>query len=920
MKPKHFAVLLIAMAFAGWIVENGLFGMRSYPSNWVGLKNDGEPPEYPGFDEPQQFFKFHKGIRMADDELHPGYGAGYKTIELEEAKARSSATIFARSNSTNGVIAFKERGPWNVPGRMRAILVLPTDPNRDTWLAGAATGGIWKTSDGGKTWVEKSQDFSVYPISSFAMSGANPNIIYAGTGELHFYSSTIGDGIYKSNDGGETWTQLVSTAKNPDFSIVTRIIADPVNPNILLASTSTSNYAEAANSKIMRSTNGGNSWTEVYQSPKDIQQIISTPSNFNIQYATIRGRGIIKSINGGVSWALSGTGMVPTGRIELAISPANPNRLYASCQGAQNGINSDLYTSSDAGQTWTLVNLRINNKLVDYLGSQGDYNNHVLCDPFNENSVYVGGVDTFRADLTGATIQVDGKTKLDASTQTVTDWYGRFDGKNAQNFVNLDVGGPHVDHHFSVSIVTSNADKTYRIVLATDGGIFVSKSAQNPGVLNGDWTFAGFGLNTGQFYGVDKKPQAEEYIGGMQDNGTRISMAGQSASKFTKYRYATGGDGGEAVWHTKDPNKIMASSYGDLFYRSVDGGATWSPAWEGFSMYQGSIDGSKYPFLSKLAYSRNVPDLLYSVGNEGVWINSNFGTSWVLSPITEKWGFLALFFDVEVSRADPKIVWAGSGMSGAPNPRNLHVSLNSGSTFQATNNFSPVVLGNLTKLATHPTQPNTAYALFSFFGRPKVIRTTDLGKSWTDISGFGTNKVSNNGFPDVAVYCLYVMPDNPNIIWAGTEIGIVESQDNGATWALLNDFPKVSVWDMKGQDDEIVIATFGRGIWTAKMTSNQNPPQNIVTGAETSTQSSVLVVYPNPTAGKSIIQFEINEPGNVTVDIVHMSGKTVSVVDLGSKAVGVHSEQLDFQGFEKGIYILKLRTSTFNKSIKIVYN
>jgi hypothetical protein len=122
-------------------------------------------------------------------------------------------------------------------------------------------------------------------------------------------------------------------------------------------------------------------------------------------------------------------------------------------------------------------------------------------------------------------------------------------------------------------------------------------------------------------------------------------------------------------------------------------------------------------------------------------------------------------------------------------------------------------------------EPNTAYALFSFFGRPKVIRTTDLGQSWTDISGFGTNKVSNNGFPDVAVYCLYVMPDNPNIIWAGTEIGIVESQDNGATWALLNNFPNVSVWDMKGQDDQIVIATHGRGIWTAKMTSDQNPVQ-----------------------------------------------------------------------------------------------
>lgn len=329
----------------------------------------------------------------------------------------------------------------------------------------------------------------------------------------------------------------------------------------------------------------------------------------------------------------------------------------------------------------------------------------------------------------------------------------------------------------------------------------------------------------------------------MQDNGTKISMRGEAATRFTKYGMATSGDGVEVVWHTTEPNKIMASSYGNLFYRSVDGGATWSSAWEGFSMYQGSVDGSKYPFVSKLAYSRNVPNVLYAVGNEGVWINSNFGTSLVLSPIKEKYGRVANFFDVEVSRAEPKIVWAGSGMSGAPEPRNLHVSLNSGVTFQATNNFSPVVLGNITKLATHPTQPNTAYALFSFFGRPKVIRTTDLGQSWTEISGFGTNKVSSNGFPDVPVYCLYVMPDNPDVIWVGTAIGIVESLDNGRSWALLNGFPNVSVWDMKGQDDEIVIATFGRGIWTAKMNSNQNVLAPLLLGIGTRPNQNLAIRF-----------------------------------------------------------------------------
>lgn len=321
------------MALVGWIVERSLIVIRSYPNNWVGAKKDGERPEYPGFDEPLQFFKFHQGVCTADDELLPGYSTGYETIELAKAKKRLRNMPFARSAS-NGVIEFKERGPWNVPGRMRAILVLPTDPNKNTWLAGAATGGIWKTTDGGKTWVEKSKDFSVYSISSFAMSDADPTIIYAGTGELVLSGGNrygeIGDGIYKSTDGGETWKQLVSTAINPDFSIVSRIIADPANPNVVLASTFNPKFNESGNSKIMRSTNGGISWTEVYQSPKGIQQIISTPFNFNIQYATITGAGVIKSTNGGISWTMSSAGMVATGRIELGISSINPNRVFAS--------------------------------------------------------------------------------------------------------------------------------------------------------------------------------------------------------------------------------------------------------------------------------------------------------------------------------------------------------------------------------------------------------------------------------------------------------------------------------------------------------------------------------------------------------------------------------------------------------------
>ncbi|HAC23879.1 MAG TPA: hypothetical protein DCE81_03080, partial [Cytophagales bacterium] len=148
--------------------------------------------------------------------------------------------------------------------------------------------------------------------------------------------------------------------------------------------------------------------------------------------------------------------------------------------------------------------------------------------------------------------------------------------------------------------------------------------------------------------------------------------------------------------------------------------------------------------------------------------------------------------DVEVSRANANIVWAGSRITSTGR---IQVSTNGGISFSPTADYTEKTMGNITKLGSHPTEPNTAYAIFSFRGRPKILRTTNLGGSWQDITGFNSGSVSTNGFPDVAVYCIYVRPDNPNIIWAGTEIGIVQSLNAGVSWALLDEFPNISVWD-----------------------------------------------------------------------------------------------------------------------------
>jgi len=168
--------------------------------------------------------------------------------------------------------------------------------------------------------------------------------------------------------------------------------------------------------------------------------------------------------------------------------------------------------------------------------------------------------------------------------------------------------------------------------------------------------------------------------------------------------------------------------------------------------------------------------------------------------------------DVRVSKADPDIVWAGARMN---DDGKICISTDGGVSFVGTSVYPDATMGLISGMATHPTEPNTAYVLFSFAERPKILKTTNQGGSWTDISGFGSGSVSTNGFPDVAVYDLVVWPNDPNHIWVGSEIGLIESLDGGATWALANNgFPSVGIWFMNAIEDEIVVGTHGRGIWS----------------------------------------------------------------------------------------------------------
>ncbi|QSE97994.1 VPS10 domain-containing protein [Fulvivirga lutea] len=989
MKKLKFSVLL---AFAGticFLISNNLEFQNDFQEKKQAKIKTVKKSITVGetrYDGPEKFAYYHSAVRAGQDDLnqpleYPQYEPNHKIKELLKAKRNVSN----KSNARAADATFTERGPSNVPGRTRAILIDPDDPTQATWFAGNVSGGIWKTTNSGESWTEIAPDLDNMAIVTLAMSEANTDVIYAGTGEGFVFGGTFilnGDGIYKTTDKGTTWNVLASTL-NSEFQNVSRIIVDPTDENIVIASTSgykaIGGGAEAFGA-VMRSTDGGTTWTKVFETDAPVQQIIAAPSDFNRQYCTVAdGGAVYRSDDAGLTWNKKSTGMNRTGRVELGISYSDPAKVFASAEGNASGTGTDLYVTENGGESWGLVETLFEGTQISLLNEQGWYDNAVLVNPFNDDKVYVAGVgiylvevdtdnistgtaynvDTdetefldlvdFSASAAGGTLEVgtnanettvevrfgagksqkahrflvpegqgsgvpdanysytdyvdvpfevwdvDNNRQLmvsfrdqqrngtfelinrntdgdpsthsreyiyindvdydpnNASTDiavdgghvfnqmyffwpflvngenwtpelfddskvtiafesfevypsqltTVSDGRGEYDGKNTFEFVFLSLGrveGVHVDHHWMIPLITDESNQEFSILNGNDGGIYITKPAVDPGTVEGDWIWSSSGYNTMQFYGADKVAGEDRYWGGAQDNGTWLTPVGETASSTSPYLFVIGGDGFEAVTHYTIPGKMVGGSQFNGFFGTEDNWQTSYNAQAGL--------GGNGPFVSRLSAAYQDPDVIFTVESSGVYKSVDFGRSWKEIPIVEGWGFWS-GIDVEVSKADPRIVWAGGRMT---NTGNIFVSTDGGESFEAVPNFDNI--GLATGLYSHPTQDSTAFVVFSVANSPKILKTTNLGETWEDISGFSAGSTSV-GFPDVAVFAVQAMPYDEDVIWAGTEIGLFETVDGGANWALVDQFPSVTIWDLSIRDGQVVIATHGRGVWSA---------------------------------------------------------------------------------------------------------
>ena len=918
------------------------------------------------YDQPDKFAEFQKMIRTRDGESMPAYKTGYQTVELNKAMLNRPM------GKANASLNWVERGPGNVSGRTRGIIVDSRASDNRTWFAGSVGGGIWKTTDAGLSWVNKTPLLSNLATTVLVQSASNPNIMYCGTGEGFFNADAVnGGGIFKSVDGGNTWTLLASTAVSA-FRNVNRIIIDPVQPNIVLAATN------EGLSGIHRSVDGGATWTRVFSSNFRVQDLRATPGNFSVQYAAVNSAGVYKSTDAGLTWSPASVDLPAGNRYEICVSPKNPQVLYASIE---IGSSSALAYSDNAAASWSTVSVA-SGTLPNWLNGQGWYDNTIEAHPYNSNIAMFGGIDLWKSELTGGQATTTGlKSIVETNTTSFlnfVNWGGPWrDGgigkgtdffnfapfntsmflltddeyvavelrfgpgksQKAHRFVNVsgtyqyrdyvnvpfevwdvknnrqimasfrdwkddgvfdlitynssnigreylainavpyDAAAPnpniavtngiayknifsmwpilasgtwnasalpvstlkinwgttvikyaaftpmtdgysqygkpyvHVDHHSIVVVPVNETANSFWIVNGNDGGVAVSTDGGT------GWREAlSGGYNTTQFYGVDKKHGANEYFGGTQDNGTWKSPAGVSASSVSAYSKPIGGDGFDVAWHYTNGNKLIGGSQYNNFWKTTNGGTNWYSGMNNLA----DVGSGKGQFISKIAESNSDPDLIFTTGSQGVWRSEDFGDYWSNIAIIG-WNFNSLSTPVAISIAEPQNVWAGSSLSNYSS--SLFVSTDGGLSFSPVSNLGSG-MGTITAIDTHPTEPNTAFITYSYSGYGKIYKTTNLGQSWQDITMF-SNGTSSNGFPNVATFCVLVMPFNTNQIWAGTEIGLMETIDGGATWHLAdNGLQAVCIWDMKIVDDQVIVATHGRGIFsvTLPQLSGYQPP------------------------------------------------------------------------------------------------
>ncbi|PWT93730.1 MAG: sialidase [Blastocatellia bacterium] len=715
-----------------------------------------------------------------------------------------------------GALRYRFIGP--VGNRLTSVVGIPGQPN--IYYVGAASGGIWKTTDAGIHWEPLFDDQPVSSIGSLAIAPSDPNIVWAGTGEPWIRSHiSVGQGVYKSTDAGHTWT-LVGLEKTGRIS---RIVIDPKNPDIVLIGAVGHAYGPQQERGVYRTTDGGKTWTRVLFTDENsgCAEIAMDPNNSSIVYAGMwpleihtwgrdsggPGSGLFKSTDGGVTWRkLTGHGLPTrtTGKVTVAIARSNSNRIYALIETGDgvplNGKETDrgkLWRSDDGGETWRLISYDRN------LGGRTHYYFRMAVSPENENETYYLNA--------GFYVSIDG-------------------GETVRTAASLG-GSPGGDNH-DIWIDPTNAN---RMAIANDGGVSISTTRGR--------TWLRVQLPIAQMYHVTVDNRIPYFVyGNEQDDpsyrGPSRSSGGGATGQIPRSTWQSVA-GGESGWATPDPVDP------DVIWSSASGSGSIGGIVERFNLKNGQSrnvevwpdqsNGSpaaelKYRFVwtMPLTISPHDHNKLY-VGSQFVHQTTDGGQSWqVISPdltLNDKsrQGFsggltgdnigveyAGVVFAIAESPKQAGLIWAGT------NDGLVQLTRDGGKNWTNVTKNIPNLppWGTISNIEASRYDAGTAYLTVDFHQvnnrDPFIYKTKDFGQSWTLIT---------TGIPHSMLsyaHCVREDPTRQGLLYVGTENGLYISFNDGESWQPLQaNLPHAPVYWIVIQEhfNDLVVATYGRGFW-----------------------------------------------------------------------------------------------------------
>jgi photosystem II stability/assembly factor-like uncharacterized protein len=776
-------------------------------------------------------------------------------------------------------------GPFR-GGRVNAVSGVPGQPA--TFYFGSVGGGVWKTIDAGRTWAPVFDSQPVGSIGAIGVAPSRPDTVYVGTGEADMRSQiSYGNGVYKSTDAGKTWTHLGLD----DTRQIGRIAVDPKNPDIVFVAALGHAYGPNPERGVFRSNDGGATWQKVLYQNDSVGAIdlAIDPLDPKVVYASLwntrrppwsiyppsygPGSGLYKSVDGGTTWKPLTTGLPAegVGRIGVALAPSSPRRVYAIVDAQKGG----LYRSDDGGATWALVSGDTR------IWGRGWYFGKVVVDPRSPDVVYVSNTSLYRSSNGGRT------------------WTAI-------------KGAPGGDDYHQLWIDPRDPS---RLVLGSDQGAIVS--------VDGALTWSSwYNQPTAQLYHAAPDARFPYWVTGAQQDSGSVSVVTRSLHPEIGTReWAPLCAGGEAGYTAPDPLHPGIVFGGTVTRCNVFTGETADVSPE-----RGMAEPARHAWTLPLVFSAADPRVLY-FANQFLFKTTNGGDSWTtISPdLTREDPGVPANLDAATAADAPKTARRGVIYTIAPSPLEagviwvgtddgvIQLTRDDGRTWQ---NVTPPALTPWSKVVMMVASHGDAATAYAAVDRhrledndPYIYRTRDFGTTW--------QRITTGLPPRVYMQALEEDPVRPGLLFAGTEQAVFVSFDAGDHWQSLQlNLPAVSMRHLAVHNDDLVVATHGRGFWVIdQMTAlRQIGPDTAAAGAALFRPSDAINMPPPSENGTpqprdeplaenrpfgAIIDYylEAAPSGPVTLEILDPAGHTVRRFSSADRATPVDPDTLNIPAF-----------------------